>query len=958
MADAHAKADDAASAPVARAGAPDVPDSRQDRLRQDRLRQDPGADAREPPGGGQHARREARQDARVTPMMAQYLEIKAAHPEALLFYRMGDFYELFFEDAEIASRTLGIVLTRRGRHLGEDIPMCGVPVERADEYLERLIAAGHRVAVCEQTEDPAEARKRGAKSVVKRDVVRLVTPGTVTEERLLDPARPSLFVAVARQRASDGGWTYAVAATDITTGRFTVNEVEAGALAAELARLDPREIVVPDTVFDDPELAPMWRESRVLVTPVPRDGLDPASAARRLQEYYGVASLEAFGSFSRAETAAAATALAYVERTQYGARPSLSPPSRGVAGGLLSVDAATRANLELTRTLSGERAGSLLATIDMTLTPGGGRLLAERLSSPLTDLARIRARHDSVEALVADSLLRGALRERLKAAPDMARALSRLSLDRGGPRDLAALGAGMRAALDIGALLAGAGPLPEELAAAAAALRRLDPAVADELAAALADDLPLLKRDGGFVREGYDAALDEARLLQADSRRYIAALQARYAAETGVKSLKIRHNNMLGYYVETPQAAGETFLQPPLNATFVHRQTMAGAMRFSTVELGELEAKIASAAERARGIELAVFERLRAMLAACAGDIRAAADALATLDVSAALAELAAGRDWVRPHMDDSLAFILEGARHPVVEAALRRQGEAFVGNDSNLAEPDAAAGRIVLVTGPNMAGKSTWLRQNALAVVLAQMGAFVPARRAHIGVVDRLFSRVGAADDLARGRSTFMVEMIETAAILNQAGPRSLVILDEIGRGTATFDGLSIAWAAIEHLHEVNRCRALFATHYHELTALAGRLERVTNVTMRVAEFQGEVVFLHEVTPGAADRSYGIQVARLAGLPPAVVERAKTILAGLEKGDREKPVAALVDDLPLFAAAAAPRRADAAAAPAEPPPPDPVRMALEALDVDDISPRAALDELYRLKAMLKQPPG
>jgi len=902
------------------------------------------------------ARTSARQEpdapaARVTPMMAQYLEIKAAHPEALLFYRMGDFYELFFSDAEEASRTLGIVLTKRGKHQGEDIPMCGVPVERSDEYLERLIAAGHRVAVCEQTEDPAEARKRGGKSVVKRDVVRLVTPGTVTEERLLDPARSSLFAAVARQRADDG-WTYAVAATDITTGRFTVAETEAGGLAAELARLDPREIVVPDAIYDDPDLAPFWRESRVLVTPIPRDGLDPASATRRLQEYYGVASLDAFGSFSRAETAAAAAALAYVERTQYGARPALSPPSRGASGGILSVDAATRANLELVRTLGGERAGSLLATIDMTLTPGGGRLLAERLAGPLTDLARIRARHDAVEALAGDSLLRGAIRERLKAAPDMARALSRLTLDRGGPRDLAAMCAGLQAAHGLGLLLSQNGGLPEEIASAGAALRALDVGVAEALSAALADELPLLKRDGGFVREGYDAALDEARLLQADSRRYIAALQSRYAAETGVRTLKIKHNNMIGYYVETPQAAGETFLQPPLNSLFVHRQTMAGAMRFSTVELGELEAKIASAADRARGVELAVFDRLRAMLIDHAGPIVAAAAALDALDVTAALAELAVERRWVRPVVDGSLAFCLEDARHPVVEAALKRQGQPFVGNDSDLGAPGGESGRIMIVTGPNMAGKSTYLRQNALAVVLAQMGAFVPARSAHIGVVDRLFSRVGAADDLARGRSTFMVEMIETAAILNQAGPRALVILDEIGRGTATFDGLSIAWAAIEHLHAVNRCRSLFATHYHELTALSERLDRVANATMRVTEFQGEVVFLHEVTSGAADRSYGIQVARLAGLPTSVVERAKQILAELEKGDREKPVSALIDDLPLFAAA--PRIAARPAVAVEPAGPDPLREALAAIDIDDLSPRAALDALYNLKAMLR----
>ncbi|WP_422679905.1 DNA mismatch repair protein MutS [Chelatococcus albus] len=907
------------------------------------------------PGDSAPARSDGRRKApdgeahRVTPMMAQYIEIKAAHPDCLLFYRMGDFYELFFADAEIASRTLGIVLTKRGKHLGEDIPMCGVPVERAEDYLQRLIAAGHRVAVCEQTEDPAEARKRGGKSVVQRGVIRLVTPGTITEDNLLDPARANLLVAVARRRLSDTEWAYGLAAVDISTGRFTVTEVSAAGLAAEIARLEPRELVVPDAVYDDADLAGLWRETRAAVTPLAREGLDPASAERRVKDYFGVASLDAFGQFTRSEVAAAAAALAYVERTQLGSRPPLSPPSREAAGGTLAIDAATRANLELTRTLSGERPGSLLATIDRTVTPGGGRLLAERLAGPLTEIAAIARRQEAVAFLVGDSLLHERLRQALAAAPDIARALARLTLGRGGPRDLAALRDGLAAAGALARLLAASGDLPEELAAARAALETPDPALAGRLAAALADDLPLLKRDGGFVREGYDPALDEARALQADSRRFIAALQARYAAETGCRTLRVKHNNVIGYFVEVPQATGEDFLRPPFNETFVHRQTMAGAMRFSTVELGELEARIASAGERALGIELAIFDALLGEVVAATEAVKAAAEGLAVVDVTAALAKLAADLGWVRPQVDTSLAFRIEAGRHPVVEAALKRDGAAFVANDSDLSAPEgAAAGRIALVTGPNMAGKSTFLRQNALMVVLAQMGSFVPARAAHIGLVDRLFSRVGAADDLARGRSTFMVEMIETAAILNQATARSLVILDEIGRGTATFDGLSIAWAAIEHLHEVNRCRALFATHYHELTALAERLVRLGNVTVRVTEWQGEVVFLHEVVAGAADRSYGIQVAKLAGLPPAVIARARTILDELEKSDREKPVSALIDDLPLFAASVR----SAPAAPAAGPQRDGLREALDAIDPDDLTPRAALEALYRLKSL------
>ncbi|MGV6871559.1 DNA mismatch repair protein MutS [Pseudochelatococcus sp. B33] len=890
-----------------------------------------------------------------SPMMQQYIEIKVAHPDTLLFYRMGDFYELFFGDAEIASRTLGIVLTKRGRHQGEDIPMCGVPVDKAEDYLERLIAAGHRVAVCEQTEDPAEARKRGSKSVVRREVVRLVTPGTITEDRLLEPARPNWLAAVARRRLSqgklpEGGWTYAVAAADISTGRFIVSEVSATALMAEIARLEPREIIVPDAIHDDDTLRAFWAEQRAAVTPMAHEGFDPASSERRLKDYFGVSELAGFGQFAPAELAASAAIIAYVERTQLGSRPPLSPPVRELAGAGLAVDAATRANLELTRTLAGERAGSLLATIDRTLTPAGGRLLAERLAGPLTDPQAIRARQDSVAMLHEDIALRERLRGLLRAAPDIARALSRLIVGRGGPRDLAALRDGLSAARAIGTHLEGAPALSAELDGARQSLKELDPAWGEALAAALADDLPLLKRDGGFVRAGCNADLDEARLLQADSRKVIAALQARYANESGCRQLKIKHNNLIGYFVEVPQAAGEAFVRTPLNETFMHRQTMAGTMRFSTVELSELQSRIASAGDRALGIELAVFDELVALMGAHAGAIKAAAEALAAIDVSAALADLAADLGWVRPHVDGTLAFDIEGGRHPVVEAACKRGGVAFVANDCDLSPPGAAKwGRITLVTGPNMAGKSTFLRQNALIVVLAQMGAFVPVTSARIGVVDRLFSRVGAADDLARGRSTFMVEMIETAAILNQAGERSLVILDEIGRGTATFDGLSIAWAAIEHLHEANRCRALFATHYHELTALADRLKRVSNATVRVTEWHGDVVFLHEVVPGAADRSYGIQVARLAGLPPKVIARARDILTELEKSEREKPVSALIDDLPLFSAVAArPQETSGPSAAA----PDLLREALDAIVPDELSPREALDALYRLKGL------
>jgi DNA mismatch repair protein MutS len=879
--------------------------------------------------------------ARVTPMMAQYVEIKAVNPDCLLFYRMGDFYELFFDDAEIASRALGIVLTKRGKHQGADIPMCGVPIDRADDYLQRLIGLGHRVAVCEQTEDPAEARKRGAKSVVRREVVRLVTPGTITEERLLEPGRANILLALARTPADEDGYSYGLAALDISTGAFMVCETNEAGLAAEIARIEPSEIVAPDSFDESKALRRLLDESRAPTTFTARAGSDVTSE-RRLMDYYGVRTLDGFGTLTRPEIAAAAAAIAYVERTQLSARPPLGLPTRLHKGATMEIDAATRANLELTRTMAGAREGSLLACVDLTVTPAGGRLLAERIGAPLTDVSSIKSRLDAVQHFVEAPALRADVRASLKSAPDMARALSRLTLGRGGPRDLAALRDGLIACAKTAQRLRAEADAPQDLAGALAFLDALDADLHTRMGAALAQELPLNKRDGGFVRAEYLPELDEARALRDASRRVIASLQADYCEAAQTKQLKIKHNNFLGYYIETNQTNGERLLAPPFNAQFIHRQTMADAMRFSTTQLVELEAKIASAADRALAMELGVFDELCALAQTQSETIKTAAAALAAIDAASALAELAVQRDWTRPIVDDSLAFKIEGGRHPVVEAALKRSGEGFVANECDLSGVDAGA--LAIVTGPNMAGKSTYLRQNALIAALAQAGSFTPARRAHIGIVDRLFSRVGAADDLARGRSTFMVEMVETAAILNQAGPRSLVILDEIGRGTATFDGLSIAWAAVERLHEHNRARTLFATHFHELTHLTAKLPRLINLTMRVTDWNGDVVFLHEVARGAADRSYGIQVARLAGLPKAVVERAQIILAKLEAGDTRQPVGSLIDDLPLFAAAQAPAPKPEAR--------DELGDALAAINPDDLTPRAALDALYALKRL------
>ena len=889
--------------------------------------------------------------ARVTPMMEQYLEIKAAHPGLLLFYRMGDFYELFFEDAEIASKALGIMLTKRGKHQGLDIPMCGVPVERSDDYLHRLIEKGFRVAVCEQMEDPAAARARGSKSVVRRDVVRLVTPGTLTEDTLLDARTNNYLLAIARARSSAGGDRFGLAWIDISTCEFMVTECAGAELQATLARINPNEAIVSDALYGDGELGALLRELPA-VTPLTRDVFDSSTAERRLCDYFAVATMDGLAAMSRLEATAAAAAVTYIDRTQVGKRPPLSPPSREAVGTTMAIDPATRANLELTRTLAGERRGSLLDAIDCTVTPAGSRLLAQRLAAPLTDPAQIAQRLDAIAAFVADGAAREDIRSILRGAPDMSRALARLSVGRGGPRDLAGLRDGILAADQALARLGELEQPPQEIASVIAALRAPSRELARELEGALAEQLPLVKRDGGFVREGYERALDEVRSLRDASRLVVAAMQARYADDTGIKGLKIRHNNVLGYFVEVTAQHGDKLMSPPLNATFIHRQTLAGQVRFTTSELGETEAKIANAGERALNLELEIFDRLCAKALAISDDLRAAAHGFALLDVAAALARLAVDDNYVRPEVDASLGFAIENGRHPVVEQALKRDGQPFIANSCDLSPtPGQTSGQIWLVTGPNMAGKSTFLRQNALIALLAQIGSFVPAGRARIGVIDRLFSRVGAADDLARGRSTFMVEMVETAAILNQASERSLVILDEIGRGTATFDGLSIAWAAIEQLHETNRCRTLFATHYHELTALSAKLPRMFNATVRVKEWQGDVVFLHEVLPGSADRSYGIQVARLAGLPPAVIARAKAVLAKLEAQDRGQTARALVDDLPLFAV---PSRAASDAAP--PSEAEQLLEAIKALHPDEMSPREALEALYALKLKIAKP--
>ncbi len=877
---------------------------------------------------------------KVTPFMAQYLAAKAEHPDALLFFRMGDFYELFFEDAERASVAVGITLTKRGQHGGEPIPMAGVPWHQAENYLSKLIRAGHKVAVCEQLEDPAEAKKRGAKSIVHRGVVRVVTPGTLTEEGLLDARSANRLAAIAF--SSDSA---AIAWADVSTGAFETRSLKHHEAEEEIAALSPAELLVTDA--DAQHVNEAARITGAALTVRPGVNADANAAARRIKAAFEVAALDAFGDFTNVELSAMGLLLDYIELTQAGAAPRLMPPRRNAERAFMAIDAATRAALEIERSVRGGREGSLLACVDRTVTSAGGRMLAERVSRPLTDVAAINARLDAVQFFLDARDRRDGVREELRAAGDLARALTRLALGRGGPRDLANLRDGLTAGDRAAARCLGLSTeAPAEITRACAALalsaHAQSAALSQTLARALSPDLPLLARDGGFIATGYDATLDESRALRDDSRKVIAALQASYAEETGISGLKLKHNNVLGYHIDATTKQAEALMSPPLNARFIHRQTNAGSIRFTTTELAELDAKISRAGEATLARELALFKDLAARAAAIEAPIRAAAEALASLDVAAGLAEWAEQTQATRPEIDETSALLAEGARHPVVEEGVRRDGNGFTPNDARLDAEGKSGPRLMVVTGPNMAGKSTYLRQIALLSILAQAGAYVPARKLRLGIVDRVFARVGASDDLARGRSTFMTEMVETAAILNQAGSRALVVLDEIGRGTATFDGLAIAWAVAEHLHEANKCRAVFATHYHELTRLADKLEAGANAHLRAKEWKGDLVFLHEVAPGAADRSYGIQVAKLAGLPKSAVERAKVVLQRLEASGGSTRME-IADELPLFAQVM------------EEHAPSALEAALTDINPDHLSPKEALELLYKLKAAAQQ---
>ena len=854
-----------------------------------------------------------------TPMMVQYLGLKAKAGDCLLFYRMGDFFELFFDDARAAAATLDIALTSRGEHDGTPIPMCGVPVHAAEGYLARLIKAGHRVAIAEQTESPEQAKARGGKTLVTRDIVRFVTAGTLTEDSLLDSWASNMLVAVAQV-----GEFFGLAAADISTGYFELLTVTGGSLEAELARLSASELVVPEGLPQSPPDAIIR----------PRADFESTVGGDLLRQHFALTTLGSIGPVTRAEQAAAGGLISYLAHAGQGKMPFLKLPVRREVDEHLLIDQATRDSLEINSASKGGRAGSLLAEVDRTITGAGARQLASDLAAPLMDQANIDARLSLVHWFYDAPLTRDAVRAALRQLPDIARALGRVVAGRGSPRDLGQIRDGLDAARVLRERLGGMADRPELLDHLLPVLDGHGHMV-DLLVRALVTSPPTDTTQGGYIAEGYDAALDVLRVAGRDGRQAIAQLEARYRDATGVAALKIRHNAVLGYFVEVPAKHGDALMAP--GTGFTHRQTMAGAVRFNSPELHEEALRITQAGGHALAAEAAHLEELIALILSRRDPIAASADALARIDVSAALAERAAESNWCRPSFVAHRCLEIQGGRHPVVESALAKSGDRFIANDCKLS-PEK---RLWLVSGPNMGGKSTFLRQNALIVLLAQAGSYVPATVARLGLVDRLFSRVGASDNLARGRSTFMVEMVETAAILAQATERSFVILDEVGRGTSTYDGLAIAWAVVEGIHETNRCRCLFATHYHELTRLSESLHALSLHHVRAKEYKGDLVLLHELADGPADRSYGIAVAKLAGLPPQVVARASAVLGKLEKGRVETGgLAAGLGDLPLFSAAM-----DAAEAKV-----DALREKLSDLDIDALSPRAALDLLYELK--------
>jgi DNA mismatch repair protein MutS len=886
-----------------------------------------------------------------TPMMQQYLEIKAQYQECLLLYRMGDFYELFFDDAIIASKILDIALTKRGKTDSQDIPMCGIPFHALDNYLPRLIKAGHKAAICEQMESPEEAKKRGSKAVVKRDIIRIVTPGTITEENLLDARHSNYLISIVEHGAH-----LTLAWLELSTGEFiTSSTLSIDQLAIELSRTQPKEILLSDKLYSQENIRSMLAEWKTHITTQVNSFFDEKRCEQKLCSFYQVSTIKSFGNFTGAQIAACGSIIEYLSITQKDSITRLSPPRIIHNNDIMIIDASTRRNLEITHTTSGEFKGSLLHSIDYTITNGGSRLLYHTINSPITSSALINERLDAVEFLVRERTLRNNIRNQLKSIADIERALSRLLLERGGPRDLVIIKTSLISASIICELMI------EHEASMPNMLKNHmhnlcgHAAIINLLQEAIKDEVGMLARDGGFIKPEFHPRLAELSNLGNDSKQKLEELRERYRQQTGITNLKIEQNNVIGFYIEvTHQNASK--LQN--NHDFIHRQTMVSGVRYTTIELKNLETEIINSKDSILNLELEIFKDIMQEIIKTSEQIFATAKALASIDLYSSFAELSDSKGYIRPTVDESLEFIIEQGRHPVVEQNLNID---FIANNCTLSPRQ----NLWLITGPNMAGKSTFLRQNAIITILAQSGCFIPATKAHIGVVDRVFSRVGAADDLARGLSTFMVEMVETATILNQATNRSLVILDEIGRGTATYDGLAIAWSCLEHIHNKIKCRTLFATHYHELTSLTEILPALRCYTIKVKEWQDKIIFLHQITEGKASKSYGIHVAKLAGIPDLVINRASQILNSLDNNAKQHQVFKVDNGLPLFEYQnmmqkdnidknCAPKQVNNEQSASQDKGTEIISMLLS-IDLDATTPKQALEELYKLKELTKQ---
>ncbi len=822
-----------------------------------------------------------------TPVMEQYLNLKAQYKDHLLFYRLGDFYELFFDDAIKAAKLLNIVLTKRGNSCGQEIPMCGVPAHSSESYLHKLIDLGFKVAICDQLETADEAKKRGYKSIVKRDVVRVVTPGTIIEDSLLEDKSNNYLASIVEQNDE-----YAISWLELSTGKFFHTLTSLKALDSDLLRISPRELLISEKFTEDEKIRSILKNYKISITQHAQSFFEYSKSHRTLCEFYKIRELGSIGNFSKVEIMACGTLLEYVRVTQRGSIPRLEFPKTYKQQNFMLIDASARRNLELFSTQFGEKKCSLISVIDHTVTASGGRLLKQMLASPLACSKAINLRLSTAQFFVNNHEPRRKIREILSNIPDIERSLSRLILGRGSPKDMNLLKIGLGKTLELSEFLCKIesgenGSLPQQYviqteiqpASRAGMTVKSDESELSTIHKSLGNHKDLFEllnsaildnnlssvKEGGFIHSKYNSELSELSYILNNSNKLITKLRESYRDLTGIAALKILHNNILGYYVEVSANHKIT------SDIFIHRQSLANSMRYTTNELKELENKILTARDAAIGLEMKIFSELCSEVAKESEKIALAANALAKLDIRTAFAELAVQNNYVKPIIDDSKEFNICSGRHPVVEV-----NDKFIANSINLAG-------IHLITGPNMAGKSTFLRQNALIAILAHMGSFVPAESAHIGVIDKIFSRVGATDNITSGYSTFMVEMIETATIVNQATDRSLVILDEIGRGTGVYDGLSIAQAVIEHIHNVNKCRAIFATHYHELTKVSKYLKNVKCFCVKIREWNGEVIFLHEVIEGIADESYGIHVAKLAGFPDSVLNRASEVFEELK---------------------------------------------------------------------------